>query len=244
MAKASEIERSQRHTPRSIQPITVFETTQEPACGAVDVHEAQARAVCFKGRSSLVERIGDNNVVAYGLHVGKHVVVRQLLIHKRLFRGIAALIGGVFVQAILGESCKLKCVVINIYAAFGEIGCIQVALAVNESAGQACVSGTVGGLDEGDSMRRGRCRPLSYRNVWVPSGNRPINRAEEEHGRFSRGQQKIRLTAVEDSAGWRTRWRVLVRRIGRRDGNDQRLLNSCAVVKCAEARRVVRDPPG
>jgi hypothetical protein len=51
--------------------------------------------------------------------------------------------------------------VVNIYAAFGEIGCIQVALAANESAGQACVSGTVGGLDEGDSMRRGRCRPLS-----------------------------------------------------------------------------------
>jgi len=58
------------------------------------------------------------------------------------------------------------------------------------------------------------------------------------------GPAKICLTAIEDSAGWRTRWRVLVSRVGRRDGNDQRLLNSRAVVKCTEARRVVRDPPG
>ena len=40
VAEAPEIERSQSHAPRSVEPITVFETLQELASGSVNVHEA------------------------------------------------------------------------------------------------------------------------------------------------------------------------------------------------------------
>src|SRR6266576_901550 len=82
VAEAPEIERSQSYTPRSVQPITVFETTQEPSRGTVDVYEAQAGAVGFERRASLVERIRNDNVVTYSLHVERHVVTRQVIIHK------------------------------------------------------------------------------------------------------------------------------------------------------------------
>src|SRR5882757_11576065 len=161
VAEASEIERSQSYTPRSVQPIAVFETTQEPACGTVDVHEAQAGAVGFEGRTSLVERIRNNNVVTYSLHVERHVVTRQVVIHERFSR-VATLIGGVLVGAQLGEFYRLKCVVINIYAALGEVSCIQETLVVDEGAGQARIAGSVRGFDYGHSMGRGRRSPLSY----------------------------------------------------------------------------------
>src|SRR5882762_11112835 len=43
VAEAPEIERSQNHAPRSVQPITVFETLQELAGGSINVHEAETR---------------------------------------------------------------------------------------------------------------------------------------------------------------------------------------------------------
>jgi len=83
------------HTPRRVQPITVFETPQEPACGAVNVHEAQAWAVGFKARTFHVERIGDNNVVADGLHVERHIAAWQVFIYKRIFGGPVVVIAGI-----------------------------------------------------------------------------------------------------------------------------------------------------
>src|SRR5712671_6172409 len=40
VAETPEIERSQSHAPRSVEPITVFETLQELASGSINVHEA------------------------------------------------------------------------------------------------------------------------------------------------------------------------------------------------------------
>src|SRR6267143_2457780 len=40
VAETSEIEWSQSHAPRSVEPITVFETLQELACRSINVHEA------------------------------------------------------------------------------------------------------------------------------------------------------------------------------------------------------------
>ncbi len=76
MAEASEIEGSQSHTPRSIQPITVLETLQELAGGSIYVHESQAWAVGFKARTFLVEHIGNDNVIANRLDVEGHVIAR------------------------------------------------------------------------------------------------------------------------------------------------------------------------
>ncbi len=97
----------------------------------------------------------------------------------------------------------MKCAVINIDAGLGEVRCVEVGLAINESAGQARVARSVGSLDYRHRLHRGRCCPLSYSHVWIPSGNRPVNRGEQESGWSAMGQQKIRLTAVEDGACWR-----------------------------------------
>src|SRR5258708_27905082 len=224
----------------------MLEKQKIATCGTINVHETQARTVCFKRRTFLVDRIGDDNVVTDGLHVEGHIGTLQALVHEGMFRELAIerILGGVFSRVFFGWSYKVKCTVINIHTALGKIRGVEILLAINESAGQAGVAGSVGSFDHGHSLGRWRRSSLGYTNSWVPSGNRPINRAEEEHGRFSWGQQKICLTAIEDGAGWRTRWLVLVSRIGWRDRDDQRLLNSCAVVKCTEARRVVGDPPG
>src|SRR5258705_9813305 len=242
VAEASEIERSQSYTPRSVQPITVFQTTQEPACGTVDVNEAQAGAVGFEGRTSLVERIRNDNVVTYSLHVERHVVTRQVVIHERFSR-VATLIGGVLVGALFGEFYRLKCVVINIHAALGEVSCIEETLVINEGAGQARIAGSVRGFDDGYSVGRGRRTPLRYCDGWVPPGNRPIDCREEKYRGLPWRQQEICLTAIGDSAGWCTCRRVLVVRIGWRDGDDQRLLGASSVVQGAEPCCLVRNPP-
>src|SRR4029077_2126606 len=116
--------------------------------------------------------------------------------------------------------------------------------AIDESAGQAGVAGTIAGLGHGYSVCRRRCRSLGYSYRWVPCGNGAINCREDECGWFSWGQQKICLAAVGDGAGWGTRWRVLITRIGRRDGDYQGLLRSRSVVKSAEPSCFIRNPPG
>src|SRR6476661_7727806 len=86
---------------------------------------------------------------------------------------------------LLREPYSLECAVINIHAALGEIGCVEVTLTIYRRAGQARVAGSVGGLDHGHGKRGRRCCPLSYRYAWVPSGNRPINGGEEKYGWFT-----------------------------------------------------------
>src|SRR5882757_70533 len=104
MAEASEIKRSKSHAPRSVQPITVIETLQELTGGTKNVHEAKYRAVSFKARTFLVEHIGDDNIVADGLHVKRHIVARQALIHERIFSGVAVImIGRAFSEVLLAQ---------------------------------------------------------------------------------------------------------------------------------------------
>ncbi len=112
----------------------MFETPQEPASGAVNVHEAQAWAVGFKARTFHVERIRDDNVVADGLHVERNIVARQFLIHKRIFRGAVIVIALIPIGVVYGQFYGLKCVVIDVDAALAEISCVQVRLAVDKGA--------------------------------------------------------------------------------------------------------------
>src|SRR4030088_2072211 len=92
-------------------------------------------------------------------------------------------------------------------------------------------------------MRGWRRSPLCYSHIWVPSSDRPINGGEEKYGWRTRCQQKIRFTAIGDGTGWCACRRFLVIRIGRRDGDDQRLLGACSVVQRTEPCPFVRDPP-
>src|SRR5882672_1565 len=104
MAEASEIEWSHSNAPWSVQPIAVLEALQELASGTINVHEAKSRAVGFKARTFLVEHIGDDNIVADGLHVKRHIVARQILIYKRIFSGVAIImIGRVFIEVLLSQ---------------------------------------------------------------------------------------------------------------------------------------------
>jgi len=144
VTEASEIKRSESHAPRSVQPITMFETHQESPVELYMSTNPKPGPSVSKSEPYLVERIGDDNIVADRLHVEGHVGFRQLLIHERIFRGVAV-IGRILVDLSLGSVYRLKCIVINIHAALGEVGCIEVALAINESAGQARVAGSVGG---------------------------------------------------------------------------------------------------
>src|SRR5882762_3462931 len=172
VAEASEIERSQSHTPRRVQPITVLETPQEPACGAVNVHEAQAWAVGFKARTFHVERIGDNNVVADGLHVERHIAAWQVFIYKGILGGAVIVIAGIPIGVVYGQLCGLKCAVIDVDATLSEIGCVQVGLAIDEGASQARVAGPVGGFDYDHSKGRS--------HSWIPPSNRPVIRGKED----------------------------------------------------------------
>jgi len=60
-------------------------------------------AVGFKARAFFVERIGDDNVVADGLHVERHVAARQLFIHKRIFGGPLLVIAGIPIGVLYGQ---------------------------------------------------------------------------------------------------------------------------------------------
>ena len=59
----------------------------------------------------------------------------------------------------------MKYVVVDIHATLGEVGCIEVALAINESAGRARVAGSVGGSGYGHGMRGRRCFSLGLATV-------------------------------------------------------------------------------
>src|SRR6516162_2677412 len=177
---------------------------------------AQTRAIGFKSRTFLMERVGDNDVVADGLHVERHVRGRQLFVHERVLR-IAVASNGMLAKMRFGSVHQMEGTVINIYAAFGEVRCIEVRLAINECAGEAGVAGAVRGFDHGHSLGRWRRSSLSYCDGWVPPRDRSVNRREQEDSRFTGCQKEIGLAAVKDGAGWRAYRRVLVRRVGWRD---------------------------
>src|ERR1700692_968342 len=114
-----------RATPHgAFQPITMFETAQEPARGTINVHNAEARAVGFKARTFFVQRISDDNVVADGLHVERRVVAWQFFIHKGIFGGPVVFIAGILIGVISSQFYKVKRVVINIHTGFVEVSCV------------------------------------------------------------------------------------------------------------------------
>src|SRR5258708_23823419 len=92
-------------------------------------------------------------------------------------------------------------------------------------------------------MRRRRRSSLTYSDGGIPSSKRPINRGEEERRRLAWSQQEICWTAICDCAGGCTLRCVLVIWIGLRNGDDQGLLCSGALVERAGSRRGVRNPP-
>src|SRR5258708_31885772 len=76
MTKTREVERSQSHTPRHIQPGAGFETPQKLATRAEDIDIAQAWTGGWQLLTGRIQHIGHDNVIANGRHVEWHVAVR------------------------------------------------------------------------------------------------------------------------------------------------------------------------
>jgi hypothetical protein len=94
MAEAPKIERSQRYTPRGIQPRAMLKTTQQSAGRRIDIHITEARTIGFKQVTFLRQHLCHHNVISDGLHIERHKIVRQTLIHERL-----AIVLTIFVEA-------------------------------------------------------------------------------------------------------------------------------------------------
>src|ERR1700733_6999217 len=69
MAELSKVQRSKRHSPRSIQPVAMFQTSQQLALRRINVHVPEPGARSLKWVSRKVQRICDNKIVADRLHV-------------------------------------------------------------------------------------------------------------------------------------------------------------------------------
>ncbi len=65
------------------------------------------------------------------LDIERHKVGRQAVVHERpAFRRQPIL-----VETILLEGYRVKCIVINIHTAHGEVGYVEIALAIDKGAG-------------------------------------------------------------------------------------------------------------
>src|SRR5262249_46345390 len=126
-----------------------------------------------------------DDVVADGLHVERYVAVRQLVINKKTLGRAFFLSRRVCIRVSSRESDALECVVINIDARFGEIGHIEISLAIDKSTCEASICGTIICLDQCYGVSRRRRSPLSQSNVWIPTGNCPVSGAEEENRRLA-----------------------------------------------------------
>src|SRR4029077_8339941 len=101
-----------------------------------------------------------------------------------------------------GKIDTFEFVVIYIHAGVGEVGRVEIRFAIDESFGEARVSGTVSRFDHSYGVRGRRCDALCDSDVRIPTRNRPVSRAEEKNRWLAGSQQEIGLTAVEHGAGW------------------------------------------
>src|ERR1700747_1067916 len=92
------------------------------------------------------------------------------------------------VRVVVVQVYKVKRVVVNIHAAFGDIGDVEVPLTTDQGAGQARVDRAVGGLDHGYSMGGGRRCSIRQGDVGVPCGDGPVERGKDEIGCSARRQ--------------------------------------------------------
>src|ERR1700722_7533772 len=124
----------------------------------------------------------------------------------------------------------MKCIVVDIHAALGKVGCVEVALAMNEGAGPPRVARAI--LGPGNSHGMGRRRRCAGCETYasIPADDRSINGREQKSSRSVGRQEKISSAAVENRARGRTRGCLRVGWIRRRNGDNQSLLRAGAVV--------------
>jgi hypothetical protein len=77
VTESAEVLRSKGYSPGSVKPVTMLEALDKAPLGGEDVDIAKAWAVGFERLTLLMESIGDDNIVTYGLDVEGNVVGGQ-----------------------------------------------------------------------------------------------------------------------------------------------------------------------
>ena len=129
MTVEAEVQRSERYSPGSVEPVAVFEALEQLAPGGIDIDEAQAGAGSFEGIAGEVQGVGDDDVVANGLdiegdEVGRQTIVRERLVvvfEEALVVGMAPVVITVVIVVAL-QLYGLEGIVVDVDALLEEVG--------------------------------------------------------------------------------------------------------------------------
>jgi hypothetical protein len=163
VTESTEVLRSEGCSPGSVEPVTVFEALDKAALRGEDVDIAKAWAVGFERLTLLVENIGDDDIVAYGLDVEGYIVggeeticegfiVIAVVVVVVVVVLVAVAIAVVLILIVRVESYRVKVAVVDVDAAVVEVGSVEVTVAVDESAGETGTAGSIGRFDRDDSI--------------------------------------------------------------------------------------------
>jgi hypothetical protein len=95
----------------------------------------------------------------------------------------------------------VKVAVVDIDAAFVEVGSVEVAVAVDQSAGETGVAGSIGRFDGDDGMDGGSSGAGRNGDVRVPPGDCAVEGSEEKAGGKTAREDEVGGDAVEDCSG-------------------------------------------
>jgi len=169
----------------------MFKALDKTTLGGEDVDIAKAWAIGFERLTLLVENIGDDNVVTDGLDVERNVVAGQETIGEGfiviavvvvVLIMVAIAVAVVLVLIVRVETCGVKVAVVDVDAAVVEVGCVEVAVPVDEGTGETGVAGSIGRFDRDDCVDRGSIGAGRDADVRVPPGNCAVESSEEKAG--------------------------------------------------------------
>ncbi len=242
---SAEVLRSESYSPGSVEPVAMLEALDKTTFGGEDVDIAKPWAVGFERLTLLVENIGDDNVVTDGLDVERNVVAGQETIGEDFIVVVVVIaVGVVLILIVRVESYAVKVAVVDIDATFGEVGCVEVAVPVDEGASEAGVAGSIGRLDHDDGIDGGSSGAGRDPDVRVPPGDCAVESSEEKAGGKTAREDEVRWDAVEDCSGGGAGGEGFVVGIDLGGGDDQGVFSAGSIEEGAEAGAVIGDPPG
>ena len=249
VTESAKVLRSKRYSPGSVEPVPMLEALDKTTFGGEDVDIAKAWAVGFERLTLLVESVGDDNVVTYGLDVERKVIAGQETIGEGFMVIVVVVvvlvaIAVVVILIVRVESYGVKVAVIDIDAAVVEVGCVEVAVPVDESAGETGVAGSIGRFDRDDGIDGGSRRTRRDADIRVPPGDCAVEGSEEKAGGKTAGEDKVGWDAVEDCSSGGAGGEGFVVGIDLGNGDDQGVFDAGSIEEGAEAGAVIGDPPG
>ena len=114
---------------------------------------------------------------------------------------MAVAVAVVLILIVRVESYGVKVTVVDIDAAVVEVGSVQVAVAVDESAGETGVAGSVCRFDCDDGIDGGSSGAGRDADVRVPPGDGAVEGSEEKAGGKTARENEVGGDAVEDCSG-------------------------------------------